>query len=307
MALALLIVGVTGFVLLLATATLLCVLNYSEKLWGPIASIALGGVVAAIIAVASGLKESRIEQGFATSVVFQGGLPAFLVFDVNAQKVSLRLSTLASLGRPTTQQGAQAVFTVQPATTDNDLFQFGGELLQYQVVHELERLQRGGWAISQTGTSATPAVRIPARVSKIKDIPGPEVLKHLQGNRFANSDMQRFSWEHGRLPLPEGTTITLIHEPTSQRTGPEHHIVRLEKPWFFTIETIIEPMGGSGPGVIPAGLTVPDNVRVNLRTFHYKVVCRAKLEMLTAGNWQTEEFKKWAEWLFAELRERMSD
>jgi hypothetical protein len=307
MALALLIVGGIGFVFLLVTATLLCVLNYSEKLWGPIVSIALGGVVAAIIAVASGLKESRIEEGFATSVVFQQGLPALLIFDPQAEKLSARLSDLASLGRPSVQQGSQTVLTVQPATTDTDLFRFGGELLQYQVIQKLGSIQRGGWEISATGVSARSAVRIPVQVSKIKDIPGVEVLRKLQRNRFANSDLQRMLWEHGRLPLPEGTTIKLGHQPSSPETGPERHIVRLEKPWFFVIEIMIEPMGGSGPGTIPAGLHVDENVRSDLRTFHFKVVCRAKFEMLTAGNWQTDEHKKWAEWLFAEIRQRIGD
>jgi hypothetical protein len=97
MAIALLVAGILGGALLLTTAILLCVLNYSEKLWGPLVSIVLGGTVAAIIAVASGLKEARIEQRFATSVLFDHGLAALLPFDVNAQKISVRLSTLAAL------------------------------------------------------------------------------------------------------------------------------------------------------------------------------------------------------------------
>ena len=104
MAVALLVAAVLGGALLLVAAILLCFLNYSEKLWGPIVSILLGGTVTAIIAVASGLKETRTEQGFATAVVFDHGLAAFLPFDVNAPKIGLRLSNLASLGRPSVQQ-----------------------------------------------------------------------------------------------------------------------------------------------------------------------------------------------------------
>ena len=141
--------------LLLVAAILLCFLNYSEKLWGPIVSIVLGGTVAAIIAVASGLKETRIEQGFATSVVLDHGLAAFLPFDVTAQKLSMRLSSLASLGRPAVQKNSNTVLTVEPASSEDALFQYGNELLQYEVVHELERIQRGGWAVHQTqGASA---------------------------------------------------------------------------------------------------------------------------------------------------------
>jgi len=199
------------------------------------------------------------------------------------------------------------VLTVEPASSEDALFQYGNELLQYEVVHELERIQRGGWAVHQTQGAVQSSIRIPIQVTRMADVSGAEVLRAVQGNRFANSDMERFSWEHGRIPLPEGTTIRLVHEPASPKTGPEKRIVRLEKPWFFIIDIVIEPMGGSGPGVVPAGLAVPTDKRNDLRTFNFKVLYRAKFELLTSGNWRTEEHKRWAEWLFAEIRDVMSD
>src|SRR5438309_26970 len=135
MAIALIVAGALGGLLLLVAAVLLCVMNYSEKRWGPIISIWLGGIVTVLIAVASGLKETRIEQGFASSVVFDHGLAAFLPFDANSPKTSRRLSTLASLGRPVTKQGNETLLTIEPAASDDALFQYGAELLQYQVVH----------------------------------------------------------------------------------------------------------------------------------------------------------------------------
>ncbi len=217
MAVALLVAAVLGGALLLVAAILLCFLNYREKLWGPIVSIVLGGTVAAIIAVASGLKETRVEQGFATSVVLDHGLAAFLPFDVTAQKLSMRLSSLASLGRPAVQKNSNTVLTVEPASSEDALFQYGNELLQYEVVHELERIQRGGWAVHQMQGAVRSSIRIPIQVTRMADVSGAEVLRAVQGNRFANSDMERFSWEHGRIPLPEGTTIRLVHEPASPR------------------------------------------------------------------------------------------
>ncbi len=308
MAVALLVAGVLGGALLLAAAVLLCILNYSEKLWGPIVSILLGGTVTAIIAVASGLKETRTEQGFATAVVFDHGLAAFLPFDLNAPKISHRLSNLASLGRPATQQkDGTTALTIKPAESDDELFQYGSELLQYQVVRELASIQRGGWSVQHTQGAVQQAVRIPVPVSRVADVSGEEVLRRVRDNRFANSDIERFLWQHGRLPLPEGTTIQLVHMPTSQQTGPEKRIVRLVKPWFFVIDIVIEPIGGSGPRMVPAGLSVPAETRAALRTFSYKMIYRAKFELLTSGNWQTEEHKRWAEWLFVEIRDAMTD
>jgi len=214
-----------------------------------------------------------------------------------------------SLGRPAVTKDGKTTLAIEPATSDGALFVYGGELLQYQVVNELERIQRAGWSVQQTGGGSTSAaIRIPAKVSRVSDILGPEILQLLKNNRFAQGDMQSFRWEQaGRIPLPEGTRLRLIHEASGPETGPDKHMVRLEKPWFFRIDFVIEPIAGSAPGVVPSGLTVPADQLKELRTFHFSVVMRARFELLTSGNWQTEEHKKWAEWLFAKLQDAMSD
>jgi len=307
MAIALFVTTAIGGALLLAAAVLLCVLNWNEKILGTLASILLGGIVTAIIAVSSTLKETRIDRGFATSVVFDQGLPAFLPFDPSAPKMSMRLSTLSSLGRPVVMKDGNATLTVQPADTDDATFQFGAELLQYQVVHELERIQRRGWSIQQLGAAVTPAVRVPAHLTRMRTLTRDAVSQAITSNRFSNSDMERFRVEHSRIPLPEGTRLKLFHQPSSPQTGPERRSVRLENPWFFTIDISVEPMGGSGAGVVPGGLAVPPDVASRLRTFSYKFGLTAKFKLLTSGNWRIEEHRRWTEWLFEELQGALAD
>jgi len=91
------------------------------------------------------------------------------------------------------------------------------------------------------------------------------------------------------------------------QSGPERRVVRLEKPWFFVVDIVIEPIGGDGPGILPPGLEIEPEKRSKLTTYHFRILLHARFDLLTSGNWQTEEHKRWAELVFAGLREAMSD
>jgi len=266
MGVALLGAALLGGLLLLVAAVLLCYLNFSERIYGPLVSVFLGGTVAAIIAVASSLKVTEIERAFGASILFEAGLPAFLPPDPNAPRVSHRLSTLAIRGRPTGEKEGAQVLSISPAQTDSELFDFGLELLQYHIVEELHTLQQAQWSTTQTvGMGVQSAASTRVRVTRTAPVSGDKILRALDGNRFANSDYVRGVWQHMYITLPQGTAITLVKEVGSPESGPDRRTVRLKKPLFFTLDITVQPMIGSGPGSVPVGVAAPQDRLANLR------------------------------------------
>ena len=86
----------------------------------------------------------------------------------------------------------------------------------------------------------------------------------------------------------------------------EKYIIRLEKPLFFTIDVVIEPLGGV-TGKVPNGIVFAQGVAERSETKFYQVTMRATFNKITAGNWQTEEYKNWADQLFANMSDALRD
>jgi hypothetical protein len=309
MATMILVAAIGGFVLLLGATIALVVLNWSEKTLAPVLSILLVGTATTLAAVLVSLKESTIESAFSTSIVFDTaeGAPAMVIPDPNSPKVSSRLSELVRLGRPATNRNGKTVMTIQKPTNANERFTFCGELLQYRLLRAVERLQRGGWKVGQLFGTSTAKVTKPMKLSKIQDYPGRVFLNLVAGNRFSDSDMERFEWEHGHFPLPKNTAVSLIHVASSPVVGPEKFILRLRKPLFFQIDFVVEPLGATGMGILPSGLTLAPELTARCETYQFQVTMRATFEKLTAGNSQTQEYKDWANWLFSLVREDVGD
>jgi hypothetical protein len=299
-----------GFLLLFGTTVVLVFLNWSERTLAPVLSILVVGTATMLAAVLVGLKSSSIESAFATSVVLDTatGAPPFLTVDANKPEVSDRLSDFLRLGRPAINQDGKTVVTVQKPDSDSQRFTFCGELIQYYIVRTIQRLQKGGWKAGMIQGISTAKVTTPMKLSKIHDYPGEIFLSVVAANRFSNSDMEQFEWKHVHFFLPKDTQIKLIHTTASPSDGVEKFIVRLEKPRFFVIDFLVEPLIGTWPGILPKGVSAAaGTVAANNQTYQFKVTMQAKFERITAGNEQTQEYKDWANWLFSNLEERIGD
>jgi hypothetical protein len=299
---------VGGLLLFTATGILVC-LNWNAKIVGQVLSIVLVGTAATLAAVASQLKTSRVESTLVTSVVIDtvdGAPPLVIPKAVNDPKVTSRLSELFSLGRPVVNENGVAVRTVPKPDTEGKRFTFCGELLQYRVFKVIEKMQRGGKKFGQTLGVATAAVSVPMKISKIQDYPGKSFLSVIAVNRFSNRQMEQFNWEHGHVPLPRHTNVSLLHVESSQTTGVEKFIVRLHKPRFFTIDFVVEPLGSTGLGILPGGLTLDPALAAQCETYQLQVTMQATFEWITAGSEESQEYKDWASWLFSGLREQLS-
>jgi len=301
--------GYIGFALLFAVTIVLVLLNRSEKVLAPVLSILLVGTAATLAAVLAILKESKKEASFVTSVVLDtvAGAPAFITSDQGDPKLTQRFSDLFLLGRPAVRRNGDAIITIAKPNTEDESFTYCQELLQYHVFHTIEKLQRGGWRVVQTGRNVKATVSVPMKLSRVEDYPGRKFLPIVASNRFSNSDGERIWWEHGHFPLPKNATVSLIHQSSSPSTGTEKHVIRFEKPLFFQIDFAIEPLGATGEGVLPEGLHVNVETTAHWRTYPFQVTLRATFDKITACNWQTEEYKSWADWLFSGLRESLAD
>jgi hypothetical protein len=299
--------GILGGGLLLLTAVLLVHLNWSAKIYGPVISILLIGTATTLATLFTLLKESQVESVMTTSVMLDSidGAPPMFVGPGNTP-VSDRHAELGKLGHPVIKNptGGAPIITSR-VNADNEAFAFCGELLQYYVLKTVERMQRGGSKFGFISGAAVATVQPALKVSLLEDHPGQDFLPIVALNRFSNSDMEQWSWQHGHMPLPKGTRLSLLHEaPTGGNV--EKHTVRLEKPLFFTIDIVIEPLGGVN-GAVPGGVELQPDVAARSKTYSYKVTMRALFNKITAGNWQTEEYKQWTDQLFAKLSESLRD
>jgi len=307
---AIVVAAMVGFALLLVATVTLVIMNWSEKTLAPVLSILLVGTATTLAAVLVSLKPSSLESAFATSVVLDTseGAPPLVIPSLGTNpKTASRLSELSRLGHPARNQDGKTVITIEKPTTEDQRFTFCGELLQYRIFQIIKALQRGGWAVGQGLGGAFASVSRPMRLSHVQDYPGKTFLDVVAANRFSNSDMERFHWEYGHLPLPRNTSTTLIHVPSSPATGPEKFIVRLHKPLFFNIDIVAEAMGATGPGVLPLGLVLQPEIAARCQTYQLQVTMQASFEWITAGNAQTQEYKDWADWLFSGLKEKLTD
>jgi len=309
MATVIIVAASVGFLLLFGATVALVFLNWSEKTLTPVLSILVVGTATTPAAVIVSLKPATIESAFTTSVVLDtvAGAPPFVNVDPNNARLSERLSEFIRLGQPATNEDGKTIVTIQKPIDESARFTFCGELLQYYLLHTIERLQRGGWKAGMVYGASSATVTKPMKLSKTQDYSGKIFLNVVAANRFSNSDMERFGWEHGHFPLPKDTKVTLLHLASSSTKGVEKFIVRLEKPRFFAIDFTVEPLLGTGMGILPKGVSVAPEAVARCQTYQFQVGMRATFEWITAGNQQTQEYKDWAHWLSSNLQDRIGD
>jgi len=309
MATIIIVAAVAGFLLLFSATLILVILNWGERTYSPVFSILLVGTATMLAAVLVSLKSSAIESAFTTSVVMDttAGAPPLPGLDPINMKLTSRLNDLSMLGQRKYNLDGKVIETIPIPATEEERFSFCAELLQYQLLLSIEKLQRGSTMAGYLFGASTASVSKPMRLSDKVDYPGPTFLNVIAENRFSNNDHQRFHWEHGHMPLPRNTSVTLIHQPTSKETGREKYIVQLEKPLFFTIRFVIEPIAGTGLGALPNGLSLDPQLAIRCQTYQFQVTMNAEFRWITAGNSRTQEYKDWATWLYSEVSNAVGD
>lgn len=118
--------AIASLLLLVAITVVLAHLNWSEKLYNPLLSLAFVGTATAFVTILLPLKGSQNETEFTTSVVVDETshtLPLIMP-DGRVTRVMNRLGELSSISRPTRGTGGDTRITVQPPNTTDETFRF---------------------------------------------------------------------------------------------------------------------------------------------------------------------------------------
>lgn len=304
--------ALVGAVLVASGTVYLVYLNWGdEKLTGTLISLLLGAIVTTFVAVLSVLKSSTIESTFTSSVIFDQDerLPLLYRSDLGSSNAALRLWDLSRFGRPKVRKGPAGALelSIERPLDENAAFAFGCELLQYKVICDIRDKNRPGQTITSTvigvGGIQTTKAYTPPKLTRVTSL-SPEIcFQVVSKNRFSNSESEKEAWMKG-LILPEGTALKLVYLPESKKSGSEKRSVILEKPRFFKITITIEPTMSSTHAL---GIEMSPEQSARCKTYLYLVKMVASFDRLTAGNWQTAEYRKWVDWLFGELRESLAN
>ena len=308
-------IALTGIILLGIATLLLAKQNWNEKLYGPLLSLAVVGIATAFVTIWLPLKETQEEVQFSTSLalVEPQHLPPMVVPDGALTRVMERLSDLHKFSQPRRLKDGQYQVNVSPPKTSEEITKYCGELLQYAFVSQFHSLQTPHHGFKSLRAAdgqqyVSSAAYIPYKLSEVEKIPGSNVLVRLRSNRFSDGENFTLSWQRTALPVPPGTELSIHYIPSSGETGPEKHVVVLEKPQFFSYRIVIEAsFGGIGPVSAPSGVKLPSEETRNWQTHTFRIIIRSKFEKLTSGNWRMEEYKAWLKTLTTAIEERWSD
>jgi hypothetical protein len=291
----LVILVVLGFGMIAAATGILAWLNWSPRLYTPVATALLIGVLTGFVSIASTLKPTVVSRSFATAaVVYRDKLAAPIALPKSVAATQ-RLDLSGLLNQLSADQG--------PVASADSIINASVEAVQYSLVKLVRELQGGGWASANIGGVTTPIIRNPAPTTLVP-IETEVMSAVLTNNRFFHLPSEKLYWQHFKLSTPPGTRIELYHLPSSPTAGLERRGLRLIKPLFFTVDLQIEPLG-IDPG-LPADVEVGAGERGRAGTLLLKISGSANFERLTAGNQKTDEYKLWVEWLLNELAERLA-
>lgn len=295
--------------LLLASVTIILVkLNWSEKLYSPLLSLGLAGTVTTFITVLLMLKGETTETSFTTLMVIntQNHLPPFLGHSETSE-LNNRLSSYSSLSNPKEIMNGKETVLFDTPKNDTEETVFNEELLQYKIFKDIIEMHYERQSMSQGIAGVSSNVHKPIKLSEKDKKPLKDFENELAKNRFSNNTMEKFSLDTTYSRLPKDTKIEFKRIPTSEKTGVEKHLIILSKPYYFTIEIIIEAGFATGANSVPHGLELTPEATKLCKTAMFTVTMKSSFEKITAGNWRTEELKNWTKWMFEEIEKKYSD
>lgn len=316
----LIIIAWVGFSLLVITIIVLGSLNWSDRFYTPLAGlgVALAGTLAGLITVVAMLNGDTFGSAFTTFIIVNtdNHLPVWpndiTRSDIarNPNSLMHRLLEYGGLASPKIQNEAGKEITLfEGPHNDSDETVFYQELLQYKFLIEIRNMLNPNPWLTLTVGPPGPSVgsNKAFKLSEVDERPLLDVCADISKARFANNPVEKVSIESYPSRLPKGTKVTLQRIASVEKTGNEKHAVILTKPYFFTIEIVIEPGIYSGQRGIPAGSGVSPELATRCKILMFQISMVAKFEKVTTGNYRTEELKNWARWVFEQLESKFAD
>lgn len=288
--------AVAGILSLLVATIYLIVMNWNEDMYPRLISALGAGGFTLLVAVLTALKGSHEESKFTTTVLF----------DATTGRPPLLRPAPGNLPSDTAQwTNDLAVLAAGiPATpkTQDDVFAYVGELLQFRLLSDLRALQREGTGVTTTVGSPLPGikpgsirVRLPDQVElTLNDIRG------TASNRFFGTQHASFLFnEMPKLRVPRGTAVEI-----ALANLPRKYFITFSRRGFFKFVVTAEPIMGAPSSLPPGTMLLREDTPCDLTAYVLDVTMTADFEKLTAGNWRTAYYKRWVAWLMAELPRR---
>jgi hypothetical protein len=291
----LVVLAVLGFVLISAATAILAWLNWSSRLYTPVITALLIGVLTGFVSIASTLKASRISKAFATAAVVYRDQPMAPVVLPRTVRAAQRFDFAGLL--------SQVPHSNPNRASVDDVINVGVEAAQYSVFKLIREIDAGGWASANIGGVTTPIVRT-SSPTRLVAIDARALQSALAATRFADIPTEKFYWQTLTFTAPPGTKVEMYHVPSSPSTGVERRGIRLSKSLFFNIDVTIEPLGLDSGLLSDVDVSPADQSRAGTLLFRISGV--ADFDRLTAGNQRTDDYKRWVEWLLGELSARLS-
>lgn len=173
-----------GVILLMAATIGLIKMNWSEKLYTPLLSLFIVGILSTFVTVFVMLKETKKEDEFLTYIVIneKQHLPPN-IFQGRSTKLKERLMELSYLGRPTTRDDSISSLSIEQPKNVTETFTYGCELLQYKIIIDLCEMQLYGPTLYSTFDGGVrTSIQTKYRTTDMEKISGPEVLKIVSTN-----------------------------------------------------------------------------------------------------------------------------
>jgi len=294
------LIAAIGAVILAAATFHLAWVNRSPKIYQPLISILLGAIIATFITITSLLKPASTTERFPISIALdqKSGLPSLIPkLEVRKAFIQRAVASRANVE----EQGIPGVFAPRKVTfaSTQEKIDFYTELLQYELLKQCFTILRGDFALTQTISDGRAVVTTTVfdafRPKDFSRLNGSEIVSKLSSNRFVNLTEKEF-WKNPEawFPVPSNTRLSIL----------DIRSLVFERPGYFRIFIRIESIG-SAPG-IPAHLSEFVGEK-DVETIAFLVTSEATFDRFTAESPETTDNRRWAEYLFANLKKQFGN
>ena len=285
------ITGIAAAIFLVATIYLLY-LNWNQNLLGRALTIFLVGIVTILTTIVFSLKESSINNTFLIPIYADSNTNTPLV---NIAKEGYNWTIdFGSLLANITKEKKDKYKEDGAIDTNADILYYQ-ELLQYVIVKYLLEFQDEHFKIMH-GTEGVELIqRIPYELATFSNIPSADIIEIFSVNQFYNMDVHKWPKGHKALRLPHENVLKLVKPIASEKRGKHRIILYLKN--FYSAEITIETYGATE---ILDELGAPLN-----KAFVYRITMKSDFDKITSQNPQSEEYKKWFEWLYSEIEKHL--
>jgi len=211
------------------------------------------------------------------------------------------------------KQANGAPWPVERDFTSEDLrSMFIGRLLQYYIFRSIDELERDSEGIEWTREGGSkPLVRVGITPPDRTPYPTKSLFAELSKSEFFGARDQMI-WKVRSVDLPAHTHFSLLEQPSSPKTGVAQYAVRFERPGYFLVDFVVTQTLGPITVTGVTGASVPRGFQPSpgelQTTMGYPFIVTMTYEIHRASEveFSTEDYTKWADGLFAALKQRMA-